>query len=102
MEVKILGKIIRVNCPPGQEEALEEVAQELNDRLKQMSERTKVKDAQQLLAISALNAYYELRNVKAEKASQSHAIKERAQELQKLLDTALNKKDLSDDKTDNK
>ena len=32
MEVEILGKLTRVNCPPGQKEALHAAANELNRR----------------------------------------------------------------------
>ncbi|WP_029807035.1 cell division protein ZapA, partial [Vibrio parahaemolyticus] len=41
IDVEILGKVTRVNCPAGQEESLVAAAKDLDRRLKEMSERTK-------------------------------------------------------------
>ncbi|MCV5802267.1 cell division protein ZapA, partial [Escherichia coli] len=40
IDVEILGKLTRVNCPTGQEESLVAAAKDLDRRLKEMSERT--------------------------------------------------------------
>ncbi|MGF1741314.1 cell division protein ZapA [Vibrio profundum] len=60
VEVEILGKLTRVNCPEGEEESLIQAAQDLDDRLKDMTSRTKVTNEVQLLTIAALNCCYEL------------------------------------------
>ncbi len=60
VDIEILGKITRVNCPAGQEAALTQAAQDLDRRLKDMTERTKVTNELQLLTIAALNISYEL------------------------------------------
>jgi cell division protein ZapA len=62
VDVEILGKITRVNCPPGQEDSLIQAAKELDNRLKEMAERTKVTNEVKLLTIAALNICYELQN----------------------------------------
>ncbi len=40
VDVEILGKTTRVNCPSGQEASLIRAAQDLDQRLKDMAERT--------------------------------------------------------------
>ncbi|HCH03190.1 MAG TPA: cell division protein ZapA [Vibrio sp.] len=90
MEVEILGKLTRVNCPPGQEEALHTAANELNRRLNQMTERTKVHNIEQLLIIAALNACYEVQELKDE-LSDSQQMAQRIEQLSKALDKALAK-----------
>ncbi|MGO2499377.1 MAG: cell division protein ZapA [Vibrio litoralis] len=90
MEVEILGKLTRVNCPPGQEEALHAAAHELNRRLNQMTERTKVHNIEQLLIIAALNACYEVQELKDE-LSDSQQMAQRIEQLSKALDKALAK-----------
>ncbi|MCF7353920.1 MULTISPECIES: cell division protein ZapA [Vibrio] len=90
MEVEILGKLTRVNCPPGQEEALHAAANELNRRLNQMTERTKVHNIEQLLIIAALNACYEVQELKDE-LSDSQQMAQRIEQLSKALDKALAK-----------
>ncbi|MGV3001268.1 cell division protein ZapA [Vibrio sp.] len=90
MEVEILGKLTRVNCPPGQEEALHAAANELNRRLNQMTERTKVHNIEQLLIIAALNACYEVQELKNE-LSDSQQMAQRIEQLSKALDKALAK-----------
>ncbi|WP_105900860.1 cell division protein ZapA [Vibrio gangliei] len=90
MEVEILGKLTRVNCPPGQEEALHAAANELNRRLNQMTERTKVHNIEQLLIIAALNACYEVQELKNEQ-SENQAMTQRIEQLSQQLDQALAK-----------
>ena len=91
MEVEILGKLTRVNCPPGQEAALNAAAHELNRRLNQMTERTKVHNIEQLLIIAALNACYEVQELKNE-LDDSQKMAQRIEQLSQSLDKALSKK----------
>lgn len=91
MEVEILGKLTRVNCPPGQEDALNAAANELNRRLNQMTERTKVHNIEQLLIIAALNACYEVQELKNE-IDDSKQMAQRIEQLSQALDQALTKR----------
>lgn len=90
MEVEILGKLTRVNCPPGQEQALQEAADELNQRLKQMTERTKVHNVEQLLTIAALNACYEVKQLET-KSTDNEKLNQRLSLLNDALEKALTK-----------
>ncbi|WP_086983030.1 cell division protein ZapA [Vibrio aphrogenes] len=91
MEVEILGKLTRVNCPPGQEDALHAAANELNRRLNQMTERTKVHNIEQLLIIAALNACYEVQDLES-KLGDNQKVTQRLEMLSQRLDKALTKK----------
>lgn len=90
VEIEILGKLTRVNCPPGQEESLREAAQDLDNRLKEMTERTKVSNTEKLLTIAALNVCYELQQVQNKKNNNQDQISKRIEQLSASLDEALN------------
>lgn len=94
VEVEILGKLTRVNCPAGQEEALLQAAKRLNDRLKDMTDKTKVTNEVHLLTIAALNFCYDLET--RDSSTQQHEelqsqLNERMEKLTASLDDALSK-----------
>ncbi|WP_264403807.1 cell division protein ZapA [Vibrio owensii] len=91
IDVEILGKMTRVNCPAGQEESLITAAKDLDRRLKEMSERTKVTNEIQLLTFAALNICYELHTKSYESNGQQQEITERMEKLAASLESALSK-----------
>ncbi|GAA5647973.1 MULTISPECIES: cell division protein ZapA [Vibrio] len=90
VEIEVLGKLTRVNCPQGQEESLLRAADDLNNRIHEMTSRTKVTNEVQLLTIAALNICYELQS-KNEEALDRQALTERMEKLSITLDEVLNK-----------
>ncbi|QMV13271.1 cell division protein ZapA [Vibrio spartinae] len=89
VDVEILGKITRVNCPPGQEDSLIQAAKELDNRLKDMTERTKVTNEVKLLTIAALNICYELQSqIKENQQTTSH-LATRIERLSTSLDQVI-------------
>ncbi|ADT86016.1 cell division protein ZapA [Vibrio sp. Vb2880] len=91
VDVEILGKVTRVNCPAGEEESLLRAAQDLDQRLKDMADRTKVSNEVKLLTIAALNICYELQTKQQEKDGHQSAINERMEKLTASLEEALSK-----------
>ncbi|AUI86981.1 cell division protein ZapA [Vibrio azureus] len=91
VEVEILGKMTRVNCPSGQEESLIAAAKDLDRRLKEMAERTKVTNEIQLLTFAALNICHELQTKSYEANGQQREITERMEKLNNSLEQALTK-----------
>ncbi|MDW6091827.1 cell division protein ZapA [Vibrio rhizosphaerae] len=89
VDVEILGKITRVNCPPGQEDSLIQAAKELDDRLKEMAERTKVTNEVKLLTIAALNICYELQNQIKENQQTTEHLAARMEQLSTSLDRVI-------------
>lgn len=91
VDVEILGKVTRVNCPAGQEDSLINAALDLDQRLKEMADRTKVTNELKLLTIAALNICYELHTYKQQNNGQQQEISERMEKLTVSLEEALNK-----------
>ncbi|MGB1319829.1 MAG: cell division protein ZapA [Vibrio gallaecicus] len=91
VDVEILGKLTRVNCPAGQEESLIEAAADLDNRLKEMAERTKVTNEVKLLTIAALNICYELQTKQNDNSQKQNALTERMELLTTSLEDALSK-----------
>ncbi|GAD78578.1 cell division protein ZapA [Vibrio ezurae] len=90
VEVEILGKITRVNCPVGKEDALRQAALNLDQRIKDMADKTKVANTEKLITIAALNICYEL--LEQEASSEIHQdITQRLEFLDDKLDKALAK-----------
>ncbi|MFC3022532.1 cell division protein ZapA [Vibrio zhugei] len=90
VDVEILGKITRVNCPEGQKDSLINAAMDLDQRLKEMAERTKVTNEVKLLTIAALNISYELNAAKQEQ-SDNAKMQQRMEQLAEALEDALSK-----------
>ncbi len=89
VEVEILGKLTRVNCPAGQEESLINAAQHLDEKLKELTSRTKVTNEVQLLTITALNFCYELQSVNRDGEQKQQDLSDRLSLLTASLDDAL-------------
>ncbi len=89
VEIEILGKLTRVNCPSGQEASLRQAALDLDRRLKEMTERTKVLNMEKLLTIAALNMAYELQQSKAEESNYQQEMTQRIEKLTLSLEDAL-------------
>ncbi|MCJ2376022.1 cell division protein ZapA [Vibrio sp. ZSDZ34] len=91
VDVEILGKITRVNCPAGQEEPLLRAAKDLDDRLQQMAQRTKVTNELKLLTIAALNMSYELNSKRHQSLAEVNQMNERMEQLAACLEDAISK-----------
>ncbi len=89
VEVEILGKLTRVNCPAGQEESLIKAAQDLNSRIEEMTAKTKVTNEVQLLTIAALNVCYELQSRSQEVQQKQDTLTEKMEQLSASLDDIL-------------
>ncbi|AMG30131.1 cell division protein ZapA [Grimontia hollisae] len=89
VEIRILGKTMRVNCPTGQEQALTDAANDFDQRLHELSERTKVTNTEQLLTIAALNVCYELRAERQKSIDEQADMAQRISLLQQTIEEAL-------------
>jgi cell division protein ZapA len=89
VDIQIFGRMLRVNCPPEQRDALNQAAEDLNKRLQDLKERTRVNNTEQLIFIAALNVCHEL----AQERSKSHDnvvdIEERIRTLLQTIEQAL-------------
>ncbi|NVJ56106.1 MAG: cell division protein ZapA [Vibrionaceae bacterium] len=91
VEVEILGRTTRVNCPAGQEESLLRAAERLDESLKDLAAKTKITNEVQLLTFVALNFCHELESRDSLKVEQQNALTERMELLSASLGDALSK-----------
>lgn len=67
VDLQIFGRSMRVNCPPEQQEALLLAADELEQRLQDLKNRSGVTNTEQLVFIVALNVCHELAQEKTKR-----------------------------------
>ncbi|WP_087023830.1 cell division protein ZapA [Thaumasiovibrio subtropicus] len=91
VEIEIMGKALRVNCPEGEEEALREAAADFDGRLQALSDRTKMTNTEQLLIFTALNICHELHNERKSHQTVDWDMSTRLGQLDDKLSKALKK-----------
>ncbi|KKC98218.1 MULTISPECIES: cell division protein ZapA [Photobacterium] len=89
VEIEILGRTIKVNCPVGQETALRAAAADFDSRLNELSQRTKISNPEQLLMFTGLNICSELHNERKEFNTNADSLSERIGQLTETLTEAL-------------
>lgn len=89
VDIQIFGRSLRVNCPPEQQDALNQAAEELNQRLQDLKVRTRVTNTEQLVFIAALNICYELAQEKSKTRDYAANMEERILMLQQTIEQAL-------------
>ena len=87
VDIQIFGRSLRVNCPPDQRDALNQA--DLNQRLQDLKERTRVTNTEQLVFIAALNISYELAQEKAKTRDYAASMEQRIRMLQQTIEQAL-------------
>ncbi|MBJ3815870.1 cell division protein ZapA [Shimwellia pseudoproteus] len=89
VDIQIFGRSLRVNCPPEQRDALNQAAEELDQRLQDLKVRTRVTNSEQLVFIAALNICYELAQEKAKTRDYASSMEQRIKMLQQTIEDAL-------------
>jgi cell division protein ZapA len=89
VDIQILGRVIRVNCPEEQKNALFRSADELNKRLQELKQRSKVTNTEQLALIVALNMANELELERRKTQEYAASMEQRIRMLQSTIEQAL-------------
>ncbi len=89
VDIQIFGRSLRVNCPPEQRDALNQAAEDLNQRLQDLKVRTRVTNTEQLVFIAALNVCYELAQEKTKTRDYASSMEQRIRMLQQTIEQAL-------------
>lgn len=89
VEIQILGRSLKVNCPLGQEAALRAAAEDFDQRLQDLSERTNINNAEQLLMFTGLNICNELHSERQIQKGNDEDLSNRINQLTENLDKAL-------------
>ncbi len=87
--IKVFGRSLKVNCPQEQLEALHQAAEELDNRLHELKNRTGVNNAEQLVFIVALNICHELEQERQANKINMQAMDTRIQYLLKFIEQSL-------------
>lgn len=89
VDIQIFGRMLRVNCPQEQQLALNQAAEDLNQRLQILKLRTKVSNTEQLVFIAALNLCNELTQEKLKTKDYATNIEQRVRLLQQTIEQTL-------------
>ncbi|KLV06800.1 Z-ring-associated protein [Photobacterium aquae] len=89
VEIQVLGRSLKVNCPAGQEDALKAAAADFDQRLKELADRTHINNTEQLLIFTGLNICNELHSERHEQQRNADKMSNRINEMQDLLEKAL-------------
>ncbi|WP_150540192.1 cell division protein ZapA [Actinobacillus vicugnae] len=87
IEVQIFGQVLRLHCPPEQQEHLLASAQRLEERVAVLKDQSGIIQLEKVLAIVALNLNYELEQEKQKNANNKAVLESCIQQL----DSSLNK-----------
>lgn len=89
LEVVILGKTYRFACPDGEQQALHDAAELLNDKLRELKEQTHVNGREELAVMAAVNFCHELNLVKQQNSDYADTMDQRIKMLQRTIEEAL-------------
>ncbi|MFP3019558.1 MAG: cell division protein ZapA [Arsenophonus sp.] len=89
VDIQILGRTLKVNCPKEQQNALKSSAVELEKRLKDLKNLTGVTNTEQLIFIVALNICHELTQEKIKIQDYTDNMQQKIRILQHTIEQAL-------------
>ncbi|MGM0525180.1 cell division protein ZapA [Idiomarina seosinensis] len=89
MDITLLDRNYRVNCPVGQEGALQHAADKLDERLRDTKERTKLTNVEQIAVMTALNLCHEWIQDQNDQAARTAKLEEKIQLLQATIEQAM-------------
>ena len=89
MDIKLLERNYKVACPVGQESALQQAADTLNERLMETKERTQLTNVEQIAVMTALNLCHEWIQDQNEQSAKTAKLEEKIQLLQATIEQAM-------------
>ena len=89
MDIKLLERNYKVACPVGQESALQQAADALNQRLQETKENTQLTNVEQIAAVTALNLCHEWIQDQNEQSAKTAKLEEKIQLLQATIEQAM-------------
>lgn len=87
--LKILSKSFQVNCPEGAEEHLEEAAEFLDQKMREIQGLGRVIGLERIAIMAALNIAHELLTFRRQKEAYVQSVSEQIECLQNKIDEAL-------------
>ncbi len=86
MDIKLMDRHYKVNCPEGQEVALQQAADKLNDKLEHIRQATKLSHPEQIAVMAALNLSHESSKLEHEQHQRIQELEEKIKLLQETLE----------------
>ncbi|ABV38283.1 protein of unknown function DUF710 [Shewanella sediminis HAW-EB3] len=97
IEISLLGRTYSIACPPGQEGALQHVAQNLEQQLSSLKTRTNNLSREEIAIMAALNIGYELLEEQQKNQDYIKQMDDKIGLLQSTLENALVERSTKDD-----
>lgn len=89
MEIKLMDRNYKINCPAGQEVALQRAADKLNHKLEQIRSNKRLTHAEQIAVMAALNLVHEGAQVEQQLRKQVEDLEEKLKLLQETLEQVM-------------
>lgn len=89
MDIKLMERHYKVNCPDGQEVALQQAADKLNSKLEQIRGATKLTHPEQIAVMAALNLCHESRQLEVKQEARIAELEEKIKLLQETLEQVM-------------
>lgn len=90
VNIQVFGRALKLNCPVDEIDALNLAAKDLDERLNELRRKTQILNSDQLIITAALNISYELIKEQAKNQYMGNEFNNRLNNIQKILDNALN------------
>ncbi|QFU24187.1 cell division protein ZapA [Shewanella eurypsychrophilus] len=97
IEISLLGRTYSIACPPGQEKALQHVAEKLEQQLSSLKTRTNNLSREEIAIMAALNTGYELLEEQQKNQDYNKQMDEKIGLLQATLENALVERSTKED-----
>jgi len=93
LTVRILDKDYRISCPPEERESLIAAAGELNQRMRDMRDGTKVLGAERMAVMAALNVIHERDQAASKQAGMLDSARQKVVQIEARLDAAIGRRE---------
>ncbi|WP_392566747.1 cell division protein ZapA [Utexia brackfieldae] len=90
VDIQIFGRYLKFNCPEEEISALNHAAEDLEQRLNELRNKSQVLNSDQIIITAALNIAYELTKARASQHEVNDLYTKRLQALQDTLESVLN------------
>jgi cell division protein ZapA len=89
MDIKLMERTYKVNCPPGQEVALQRAADKLSQKLEQIRSATRLTNPEQIAVMGALNLCHEASQVELQQQQRITDLESKIKLLQETLEQVM-------------
>ncbi|MGQ4276910.1 cell division protein ZapA [Pseudidiomarina sp. E22-M8] len=86
MDINLMERHYKVNCPEGQEVALQQAADQLNQKLEHIKQVTRLSHPEQIAVMAALNLCHESAQLELSQRQRIQELEEKIKLLQETLE----------------